>query len=70
MCALQSGNYSPAQEKVIGFECTISSENLNSTLEKAVQKGGTMVRPNVEITYVGWISKFTDSGGNLLCAMQ
>ena len=68
--ALQSRNYSPLPEKVLGFECTISVENLDSTLERVIQNGGTIVLPKVEIPYVGWISKFTDSEGNLVCAMQ
>lgn len=59
--ALPSGRYSLFSEKVIGFECTFSVENLDSTLEKVKQNRGTMLMPKVEIPYVGWISKFIDS---------
>lgn len=68
--ALQSRSYSPIPEKVIGFECTIAVADLDSTIAKVLENGGQVVLPKSAIPFVGWIAKFTDTEGNLLCAMQ
>lgn len=68
--ALQSRNYSPHDEKIIGFECTIGVENIDETTDKVSQNGGQVLMPKTAIPYVGWISKFLDTEGNLFCAMQ
>ncbi len=68
--ALQSRNFSPVPEKVIGMECTIGVENIDNTIEKVVQNGGRVIMPKTGIPFVGWISKFLDTEGNLFCAMQ
>ncbi|MCA6363311.1 MAG: VOC family protein [Bacteroidetes bacterium] len=68
--ALQARTYSPVQEKVIGFECTIAVENMDEIIEKVIGCGGQIVMPKTAIPYVGWIVKFLDTEGNLVCAMQ
>ncbi len=68
--ALQSRNYSPIPDKVIGFEGTIGVENLDFTIEKIKNNGGQVLLPKTAIPYVGWIAKFLDTEGNLFCAMQ
>jgi len=70
MGALQGRSFNVASEKVIGFECTISVDNLDAVLAEVVSHGGTILMPKVAIPTVGWISKFTDSEGNLVCAMK
>ena len=67
---LQSRSYSPVKDKVIGFECTISVDNIDDTASKVVANGGKIVLPKTSIPTVGWIIKFLDSEGNLVCAMQ
>lgn len=37
---------------------------------QAVSKGGQILMPKTAIPYVGWITKFLDTEGNLICAMQ
>jgi len=32
--------------------------------------GGQILMPKTAIPYVGWITKFLDTEGNLICAMQ
>ena len=32
--------------------------------------GGQILMPKTAIPYVGWITKFLDPEGNLICAMQ
>jgi uncharacterized protein len=68
--ALQSRNYSPVDDRTIGFECTIGVENIDEIIEKVLQNGGQVLMPKTAIPYVGWISKFLDTEGNLFCAMQ
>jgi uncharacterized protein len=68
--ALQSRNYSPLPEKIIGLECTIAVENLDEIIQRAEQQGGKVLMPKTAIPYVGWLSKFLDTEGNLICAMQ
>jgi len=68
--ALQSRKHSPVPEKVIGLECSISVENVDSIIEKVRNSGGKILMDKTAIPYVGWITKFLDTEGNLLCAMQ
>lgn len=68
--ALQSRNYSPIPEKVIGFECTINVENIDMIIERVLGNGGQVVMPKTTIPYVGYIAKFLDTEGNLICGMQ
>ena len=68
--ALQSRNYSPVPEKIIGLECTISVQNVDDIVERIKNNGGQIIMPKTAIPYVGWITKFLDTEGNLICAMQ
>ncbi len=68
--ALQSRKYSPVKDKVIGLECTFDVENVDAVIESVEKNGGTILMPKTAIPYVGWITKFLDTEGNLLCAMQ
>jgi predicted enzyme related to lactoylglutathione lyase len=68
--AMQSRKYSPVSDKIIGLECTIGVENIDEIIEKVIINGGQILLPKTAIPYVGWIAKFLDSEGNLVCAMQ
>lgn len=68
--ALQSRKYSPIPDKVIGLECTIGVENIDETIEKIKSNGGQVLMPKTAIPYVGYIAKFLDTEGNLICGMQ
>jgi predicted enzyme related to lactoylglutathione lyase len=68
--AMQSRKYSPVPGNIVGFECTIGVENIDATIGKVVSSGGQILMPKTEIPYVGWIAKFLDTEGNLVCAMQ
>lgn len=68
--AIQSRKYSPVPEKIIGLECTISVENLDDIIEKVKNNGGQVLMSKTQIPHVGWIAKFSDTEGNLICAMQ
>jgi len=68
--ALQSRKYSPIPEKLIGFECTIGVENLVEIVERVKSNGGQVLMPKTAIPYVGYIAKFMDTEGNLICGIQ
>ena len=68
--ALQSRHYSPLKEKIIGLECTITVENVDEIIQRVKNNGGQILMPKTAIPYVGWITKFLDTEGNLVCAMQ
>jgi len=68
--ALQSRKYSPVSEKLIGLECTIGVEDIDEIIEKVKSNGGQIVMPKTVIPSVGWVVKFWDTEGNLICAME
>lgn len=68
--ALQARHYSPLKEKIIGMECTISVENVDEIIQRVENNGGQVLMPKTAIPFVGWITKFLDTEGNLVCAMQ
>lgn len=68
--ALQSRRFCPIDEKIIGLECSIRVENVDSIIEKVKKSGGQILMDKTAIPHVGWISKFLDTEGNLLCAIQ
>ena len=68
--ALQSRKYSPVPDKIIGLECTIGVKNIDAIIEKVKVNGGKILLSKTAIPYVGWIVKFLDTEGNLICAMQ
>ena len=68
--ALQSRKYSPVREKVIGMEGTIEGRSVDSIINAVKEGGGTVVMPKTAIPGVGWLTKFLDTEGNLVCAME
>lgn len=68
--AMQSRKYSPVPARVIGLECTIAVESIDDTIERVKNNGGQILMSKTAIPYVGWIAKFLDTEGNLICSMQ
>ena len=68
--AMQSRKYSPVADKIIGLECTIGVEHIDDIIEKVKRNGGQVLMTKTPIPSVGWIAKFLDTEGNLICAMQ
>ena len=68
--ALQDRSYAPVKDKIIGLECSIEVADIHQTAAAIEQAGGQIVMPITEIPYVGKLFKFTDTEGNLLCAIQ
>ena len=68
--ALQARSYSPVSERVIGLECTIGVADVDEIIRRVQASGGQILMPKTAIPYVGWVTKFLDTEGNLMCAMQ
>lgn len=68
--ALQARKYSPVSEKIIGLECTIEVDDIELIIEKVKNSGGKILMDKTAIPSVGWIVKFLDTEGNLVCAME
>lgn len=68
--ALQSRAFSLVPEKLIGLECTIEVADVDEIIERVKSNGGQILMPKTAIPSVGWITKFLDTEGNLICAMH
>jgi predicted enzyme related to lactoylglutathione lyase len=67
---LQARAYSPVKERLVGLECTVTVENVDEIIKRIQNNGGEILMPKTAIPHVGWITKFLDTEGNLVCAMQ
>ena len=54
----------------IGYECTISVDDLAAIKAAIVANGGTILLDEHEIVGVGRMIRFTDTEGNVVCAMH
>jgi predicted enzyme related to lactoylglutathione lyase len=52
-------------QKMIGFECTITIENIDQTIRGIEANGGTIVTPKFQIPTVGICAYFQDPEGNV-----
>lgn len=68
--ALQDRQYQSTKEKVIGFECSINVEDVDAIAGLVAENGGEILMPKTEIPHVGWLIKFQDTEGNIVCAVQ
>jgi len=57
-------------EAVIAYVCTMGVEDLDSTIKRVEENGGTVAIPKDAIPGVGWLAYFKDTEGNLFGAMQ
>src|SRR5262245_1448819 len=54
----------------IGYECTISVDNLGTTRAAIIANGGKIVHEEQEIVGVGTLFRFEDSEGNVAVVMH
>jgi predicted enzyme related to lactoylglutathione lyase len=54
----------------VGFECTISVDDLAAIKAAVVSNGGKIVLDEHEIVGVGTLIRFEDTEGNVVCAMD
>ena len=57
-------------QKMIGFECTISVENIDQTIRTIEANGGTLAAPKFHIPTVGTVAYFMDPEGNVVGISQ
>lgn len=55
---------------MIGYECSIAVENLQATVAAIEENNGQIIVREVEIPTVGRLVKFSDTEGNIACAIQ
>jgi predicted enzyme related to lactoylglutathione lyase len=68
--AIQSRKFNSAPQPVIGFECSIAVNDVDAVARAVEAKGGKIVMPKTAIPGVGWVVKFLDTEGNLVCAVH
>lgn len=53
-----------------GLECTIGVQDVAATAAAVTQHGGQVTMPKALIPTVGWVIRFFDTEGNVVCAGQ
>ncbi|HVS17587.1 MAG TPA: VOC family protein [Planctomycetota bacterium] len=68
--ALQERREPVTGSGTIGYECTVSVEDVHATAAAIEANGGTITMPPFEIEGVGTLVMFRDTEGNVVGAMQ
>ena len=70
MGALQQRHEVVPGQRINGFECTISVDDIDVAAKAVVANGGKIVLTKCEIPTVGWLVKIQDPDGNVVCLKQ
>ena len=57
-------------QAVIAYVCTVDVENLDASVQTAVDKGGQIALPKMPIPGMGWLAYCKDTEGNIFGMMQ
>ena len=57
-------------QKMIGFECTVSVENIDQAIRAVEANGGHLVTPKFHIPTVGTVAYIADTEGNVVGISQ
>jgi len=68
--ALQERRELARGQRMIGFECTISVQNIDQTIRAIEANGGRIAAPKFHIPTVGIIAYFFDTEGNVAGIIQ
>jgi predicted enzyme related to lactoylglutathione lyase len=68
--AISSRRYNPDKKDIFGYECSISVDDVEATIQTVEESGGKTIMGKTLIPGVGWIAKFLDPDGNLFCAIS
>jgi predicted enzyme related to lactoylglutathione lyase len=68
--ALQKRHELVPGKSPIGYECTIGTANIDETMAAVEANGGKIILPKCEIPTVGYLFKFQDPEGNVVCSKQ
>lgn len=64
------GNKPPLGSRLNGFNCSIDVANIDETLVKVKEFGGSMIKQKAQIPGVGWLAMCVDTEGNTFGVMQ
>jgi uncharacterized protein len=68
--AMQHRRFNVLPQPVLGFECSIAVDDVETTAKAVEAAGGKILMPKTAIPGVGWLIKFNDTEGNLVCAVR
>ncbi len=68
--ALQKRHELVPGQRMTGYECTISVDDIDAAAAAVAANGGKIIMQKCEIPTVGWLIKFQDPEGNIVCAKQ
>jgi len=57
-------------QAVIAYVCTVDVENLDASVQTAVDNGGQIALPKMPIPGMGWLAYCKDTEGNIFGMMQ
>ena len=57
-------------QAVIAYVCTVDVENLDASVQAAVDNGGQIALPKMPIPGMGWLAYCKDTEGNIFGMMQ
>lgn len=68
--AMQHRKSNMLPQPLLGFECSIAVDDVDATAKAVQASGGKIVMPKAVIPGVGSLIKFSDTEGNLVCAIR
>lgn len=68
--ALQKRHELVPVKEPVGFECTIGVSDIDTAMAAVTANGGKVIMPKCEIPTVGYLFKFQDPEGNVVCCKQ
>ena len=68
--SLQKRDEAVTGNGMIGFECTITVDDIDATRAAVLANGGKIRYDKMQIPTVGTLIQFLDTEGNVVCAMQ
>lgn len=68
--AMQHRRFNVLPQPVLGYECSIAVDDVEATATAVKAAGGGILTPKTAIPGVGWLIKFSDTEGNLVCAVR
>ena len=58
------------ENRCVGFQCTIAVDDVDATARLVEAEGGKITVPKMTIPTVGELIQFSDTEGNVVCAMR
>ena len=58
------------ENRCVGFQCTIAVDDVDATARLVEAEGGKITVPKMSIPTVGELIQFSDTEGNVVCAMR